>query len=88
MKSDKKGVIFSQFTSFLDLIGDALKEFGHSFCWINISVQAKMRIKVINRFNTDEQDTPRFILCSLLASGTGINLTCGNHVFMMDIYWD
>lgn len=88
MKSDEKGVIFSQFTSYLDLIGDALTASGHFFCRIDGSVQAKKRIEVINRFNSDERDTPRFILCSLLASGTGINLTRGNHAFMMDIYWN
>ena len=32
--------------------------------------------------------TPRFILCSLHACGTGINLTRGNVVFMLDCWWN
>lgn len=88
MKPDEKGVIFSQFTKYLDLIGDAMKEAGHSFVRIDGSVSAQNRISRIHQFNSDEPDTPRFILCSLLASGTGINLTRGNHAFMMDCWWN
>jgi len=28
------------------------------------------------------------MLCSLHAAGTGINLTRGNHVFMLDLWWN
>ena len=72
MKGDEKGVIFSQFTSHLDILGKALKEAGHSFVRIDGSVSAPKRIAAISSFNSDDTDSPRFILCSLLASGTGI----------------
>lgn len=88
MKPDEKGVIFSQFTKYLDLIEDALKYAGHSFVRIDGSVPAQKRISYISKFNSDEPDAPRFILCSLLASGTGINLTRGNYAFMMDCWWN
>ena len=89
MRPDEKGVIFSQFTKFLDLIGDALRDAGHTFVRIDGSVPAKKRIERIDRFNnSDGPDSPRFIVCSLLASGTGINLTRGNHAFMMDCWWN
>jgi len=90
MKPDEKGVIFSQFTSFLDLIGDAMKAAGHSFVRVDGSVPVRKRIEYIRRFNNDDDsDTnPRFILCSLLASGTGINLTRGNHAYLMDCWWN
>lgn len=88
MKRDEKGVIFSQFTSYLDLIGDALKISGHKFVRIDGSVSAEKRISYIHKFNSDQEGSPRFILCSLLASGTGINLTRGNWAFMMDTWWN
>jgi len=88
MKGDEKGVIFSQFTSHLDILGKALKEAGHSFVRIDGSVSAPKRIAAISTFNSDDTDSPRFILCSLLASGTGINLTRANWAFMMDVWWN
>ena len=81
-------VIFSQFTSHLDVIGEAMKEAGHSFVRIDGSVSAPNRITAINRFNSDAPDAPRFILCSLLAAGTGINLTRANWAYMMDVWWN
>ena len=82
MKGDEKGVIFSQFTSHLDLLGDALKEAGHTFVRIDGSVSAPKRIAAITSFNSDDSDAPRFILCSLLA--TCLNLTRANWCFVMD----
>lgn len=81
-------VIFSQFTSHLDIIGNAMKEAGHSFVRIDGSVSAPKRIAAISSFNSDATHAPRFILCSLLASGTGINLTRANWCFMMDVWWN
>jgi SNF2 family DNA or RNA helicase len=41
LQLDEKGVIFSQFTSYLDLIGEALTKEGHSFVRIDGSVAAQ-----------------------------------------------
>jgi len=65
-----------------------MKEAGHSFVRIDGSVCAANRISAISRFDSDAADAPRFILCSLLASGTGINLTRANWCFMMDVWWN
>jgi hypothetical protein len=81
-------VIFSQFTSHLDVIGEAMIEAGHTFVRIDGSVCAPKRIAAINSFNSNATCAPRFILCSLLASGTGINLTRANWCFMMDVWWN
>jgi hypothetical protein len=80
MKTDEKGVIYSQFTLNLDLLGKAMEYNGHPFVHIDGSVQAPKRIELIQQFNDDLG--PRFILCSLLASGTGIKPTRGNHAFL------
>ena len=88
LQPDEKGVIFSQFTSFLDLIGQSLRDCRHTFVRIDGSMTAAKRIISINSFNSEENNSPRFILCSLHAAGTGINLTRGNFVFMMDCWWN
>mmetsp|Transcript_11127 Transcript_11127/g.22142 ORF Transcript_11127/g.22142 Transcript_11127/m.22142 type:complete len:873 (-) Transcript_11127:81-2699(-) len=86
MQGDEKGVVFSQFTSHLDIIGVALWKAGHSFVRIDGSVSAAKRRSNITSFNSD--GGPRFILCSLLAAGTGINLTRANWCYMMDCWWN
>jgi SNF2 family DNA or RNA helicase len=88
MEPDEKGVIFSQWTSFLDIIQDELESVGHTFTRIDSSMNAGARIDAMLKFDTESCDsmkTPRFVLCSLLACGTGINLTRGSCLFMMDV---
>eukprot|EP00978_Attheya_sp_CCMP212_P013372 scaffold33647_cov49-Attheya_sp.AAC.2 len=87
MKPDEKGVIFSQFTKFLDEIQPFMKASNHSFTRIDGSKSPTDRIKAMTTFNS-QNGGPRFILCSLHAAGTGINLTRGNHIFMMDTWWN
>ena len=66
-----------------------MKEAGHAFVRIDGSVPAQKRIQRIQQFNSeDATESPRFILCSLLAAGTGLNLTRANHAFMMDVWWN
>jgi len=90
MQDREKGVIFSQFTSHLDIIALAMRNAGHSFVRIDGSVSASKRIANITKFNSEgvDSDSPRFMLCSLLAAGTGINLTRANWCFMMDVWWN
>lgn len=86
MKPDEKGVIFSQWTSFLDIIEKALEGAGFDFVRIDGSCSTEARTDSIVRFKND--DGVRFILCSLKAAGVGINLIRGNVCFMMDPWWN
>ena len=91
MAPDEKGVIFSQWTSFLDIIQDELEAVGHTFTRIDGSMNAEKRLEAIRKFSTEQcnsMKTPRFVLCSLRACGTGINLTRGSFAFLMDPYWN
>jgi SNF2 family DNA or RNA helicase len=68
----------------LDLIAEALSFEGHTFTSIEGTMTLEQRESAMANFSTTEgQDSCRFILCSLRACGTGINLTAGNHVFMV-----
>jgi SWI/SNF-related matrix-associated actin-dependent regulator of chromatin subfamily A3 len=91
MQDDEKGVIFSQWTSFLDIIQAEMRAAGHTYTRIDGSMNAQQRLRAMEKFNTERCDTmktPRFVLCSLKACGTGINLIRGNIAFVMDPWWN
>lgn len=86
MQDDEKGVVFSQWTAYLDLIGDALREAGYKFTRIDGSMTTEARTQALEDLNHD--DECRFILCSLKAAGVGINCTRANYCYMMDPWWN
>jgi SNF2 family DNA or RNA helicase len=85
MKDGEKGVIFSQWTKYLDIIAEELEYENHSFGRLNGKMNMENRIESMENFAKDSG--PRFLLCSLTACGTGITLTRANHVYMMDTWW-
>jgi SNF2 family DNA or RNA helicase len=86
MKPGEKAVIFSQFTKFLDRVETFLKEKGCDLARIDGKKTGPQRIKAMKSFAED--GGPDFMLCSLHAAGTGINLTRANHIMMMDTWWN
>ncbi|PSN66353.1 hypothetical protein BS50DRAFT_526368 [Corynespora cassiicola Philippines] len=86
-KEDKhtKSVVFSQFTSFLDLIEPALTRDHIPFLRFDGTMAQKQRAAVLDEFR--ESDKPCVLLLSLRAGGVGLNLTCAQRVFMMDPWW-
>ena len=81
-----KSVVFSQFTSFLDLIENQLDRHSLSHLRFDGSLDQKTRAKVLQSFNS-ESSSSNILLLSLRAGGVGLNLTVANHVFMMDPWW-
>ncbi|KAG2237950.1 hypothetical protein INT48_002511, partial [Thamnidium elegans] len=82
-----KTVVFSQFTSFLDLIGEALEHEEIKFTRLDGTLQQAQREKVLNTFAAEEKEV-NVLLISLRAGGVGLNLTCANRVVMMDPWWN
>lgn len=80
-----KSVIFSQFTSFLDLLEPALKTAGIFYFRMDGSMAQKNRAAVLAGFA--ERPGTCVLLLSLRAGGVGLNLTCAQRVFMMDPWW-
>jgi hypothetical protein len=73
----------------LDIIQEELLDAGYFVTRIDGSMSTVERIQAMQVFSTegvDSEETPRFILCSLHACGTGITLTRANWVFMMDTW--
>ncbi len=80
-----KILIFSQFTSMLDLIGKSLSQDGLEYFMLTGSTKAEERIRLVNEFNTS--DVPVFLI-SLKAGGTGLNLTGADVVIHYDPWWN
>ncbi|KAI4152099.1 MAG: hypothetical protein L6R39_001899 [Caloplaca ligustica] len=80
-----KSVVFSQFTSFLDLIGPALTAARIPFLRFDGTMSQKLRSTTISSFT--ESTKGMVLLLSLRAGGVGLNLTAARRVFMMDPWW-
>jgi DNA repair protein RAD5 len=80
-----KSCVFSQFTSFLDLIQRALEKEGIRSLRFDGGMQQKERKVVIEEFKKSEGAV--VLLISLRAGGVGLNLTEAKRVFMMDPWW-
>ncbi len=85
MDAGEKTLVFSQFTSFLDLIAQRLEENDIRFYTITGSTPKKERLDLVNAFNAD--DVPVFLV-SLKAGGTGLNLTGASVVIHADPWWN
>ena len=79
-----KSLVFSQWTSMLDLLEPQFRSRGLDF--VRLDGSTRDRGTVVERFQTDE--TIRVFLISLKAGGTGLNLTAADHVFLFDPWWN
>jgi DNA repair protein RAD5 len=80
-----KSVVFSQFTSFLDLIEPALERDNIPFLRLDGSMPQKARAATLGEFASHRRGV--VLLLSLRAGGVGLNLTQAKRVFMMDPWW-
>ena len=79
-----KALVFSQWTSLLDLIEPHLRAAAIDFTRLDGSTLD--RAGVVAQFQN--VDGPPVLLISLKAGGTGLNLTAADHVFLMDPWWN
>jgi superfamily II DNA or RNA helicase len=79
-----KALVFSQWTSLLDLIEPALEQIGIAFARLDGSTRD--RAAVVEAFQGE--GGPPVMLISLKAGGTGLNLTAADHVFLCDPWWN
>ncbi|WP_426730047.1 SNF2-related protein [Myxococcus faecalis] len=79
-----KALVFSQWTSMLDLIEPALREADIGF--IRLDGGTSNRGAVAEAFQ--DPKGPPVMLISLKAGATGLNLTAADHVFLVDPWWN
>lgn len=78
-------LVFSQFTSMLEILQRRLDEAGISYYTIMGSTSKEKRLQLVRDFN--EGDTPVFLI-SLKAGGVGLNLTGADVVIHYDPWWN
>jgi superfamily II DNA or RNA helicase len=76
-------LVFSQFTSMLALIGEALRARGIGH--LTLTGQTRHRQRVVDAFEEGQADV---FLISLKAGGTGLNLTSADTVIHYDPWWN
>jgi len=79
-----RALVFSQWTSLLDLVEPALVAAGLAFARLDGSTRD--RAGVVGAFS--DPAGPPVLLISLRAGGTGLNLTAADHVFLLDPWWN
>ncbi|KAJ5198849.1 Zinc finger RING-type [Penicillium cf. griseofulvum] len=80
-----KTVVFSQWTSFLNLIEPHLKQCGIKFARVDGKMQSVKRDISINSFSNDPECT--VLLASLSVCSVGLNLVAANQVILCDSWW-
>ncbi|POG57291.1 chromatin remodeling complex subunit, partial [Rhizophagus irregularis DAOM 181602=DAOM 197198] len=83
---DDKSVVFSQWTSFLDLIEIAFKDANVKFIRFDGKMLCNQREEAVNNFNNDPKI--KVLLISLKCGSLGLNLTAANQCFLMDPWWN
>ncbi|KAF7808400.1 helicase-like transcription factor CHR28 [Senna tora] len=81
-----KTIVFSQWTSMLDLIEDSLKDSGIQYRRLDGTMTLVARDKSVKDFNTDPEVT--VMLMSLKAGNLGLNLVAACHVILLDLWWN
>ena len=80
-------LVFTQYREITEYLAAYLEKiFHHKGLIIHGGIQAKKRTELVERFN-GEAYVP-FMVLSVKAGGTGLNLTAANHVIHFDRWWN
>ena len=77
-------LVFSQWTSLLDLVEPRLKAADIGF--LRLDGSTRNRADIVDQFQ--QKNGPPVFLVSLKAGGTGLNLTRADHVIHLDPWWN
>lgn len=83
---EQKCLVFSQWTSMLDIISFHVKNAGYKCCRLDGTMNMLKRKAEVEKFRSDGDVT--VFLLSMHAAGTGLNLTEANNVIMADCWWN
>lgn len=82
-----KALVFSQFTSMLDLLEKSLNQYHIPFYRLDGSTPVAKRQELVNNFQ-EETSREKVFLISLKAGNAGLNLTAADYVFLFDPWWN
>ena len=83
LADEHRVIVFSQFTSHLARVGEALRERGVDYAYLDGSTRD--RREAVESFR--QGDAPVFLI-SLKAGGFGLTLTEADYVFLLDPWWN
>ncbi|WP_339612685.1 DEAD/DEAH box helicase [uncultured Rubinisphaera sp.] len=87
IEKQEKVLVFSQFQSMCHPLSDFLAEtFGRSGLVLTGNTSTKKRSRMIDEFQ--QPNGPPFMVISVKAGGTGLNLTQASHVVHFDRWWN
>jgi len=84
LESGHRALVFSQFTSFLDIVRGALDV--EDIPYLYLDGKTRDRQSLVERFQS--ADGPPLFLISLKAGGLGLNLTNADYIFLLDPWWN
>lgn len=84
-QSGNRTLVFSQFTSFLEMAAQRLKALKIPYFYLDGSTPMRKRTQMVEAFQKGE--CPVFLI-SLKAGGLGLNLTGANYVIHLDPWWN
>lgn len=84
--SEHKFIVFSQFTSMLDLIEPFLRQKGFKFTRYDGSMKNDLREASLSKLRNDKNC--RILLCSLKCGSLGLNLTAATRVVILEPFWN
>ena len=79
-------IVFSQWTSMLDLVERAVGEAGYHYRRLDGTMSVAARETAVRDFTT--APSVFLMLVSLKAAALGLNLTAANHVVLLDPWWN
>lgn len=85
IEGNHRVLIFSQFTSLLDLTKKILNKKKIKYSYLDGSTDVSKRKEIVDEFNAGKTDV---FLLSLKAGGTGLNLTTADTVIHLDPWWN
>jgi SNF2 family DNA or RNA helicase len=82
----EKAIVFSQWTSMLDLLEIPLKKGHYHYRRLDGTMTVAQRERAIEEF--EKKDDVLVLVVSLKAAALGLNLTVANHVVLLDLWWN
>ncbi|KAI1458127.1 SNF2 family N-terminal domain-containing protein [Annulohypoxylon moriforme] len=83
---DHKFIVFSQFTSMLDLVEPFFRKEGIRYTRYDGSMKNDAREEALNSLRNDART--RVLLCSLRCGALGLNLTAASRVVILEPFWN
>ncbi|KAI1208268.1 SNF2 family N-terminal domain-containing protein [Annulohypoxylon truncatum] len=83
---DHKFIVFSQFTSMLDLVEPFFRKEGIKYTRYDGSMKNDAREEALNSLRHDART--RVLLCSLRCGALGLNLTAASRVVILEPFWN